>query len=131
MLFITHDLAVVATACERVLVMYGGRIVEAGPVRDVFTAAPAPLHAGAARRRPTSTSSTSGGRLPTIPGAVPPAGALPRRLRVPQPVRRTRPRCARTVPPWTGDRTAAARLRLPPSGRRGAWPSMTDGQLPA
>ncbi|RZQ65426.1 ABC transporter ATP-binding protein [Amycolatopsis suaedae] len=38
LLFITHDLAVVAGLCERVLVMLDGRIVEAGPVRRVFTA---------------------------------------------------------------------------------------------
>jgi peptide/nickel transport system ATP-binding protein len=38
LLFITHDLAVMASVCERVLVMYEGRIVESGFVRDVFTA---------------------------------------------------------------------------------------------
>ncbi|KUG58440.1 dipeptide/oligopeptide/nickel ABC transporter ATP-binding protein [Serinicoccus chungangensis] len=79
MLFITHDLAVVATVCERVLVMYGGRIVEAGPVGEVFTD---PRHrytqglvgasdlAGEQGRR-------GRGALPTIPGTVPPAGRFP------------------------------------------------------
>src|SRR5437764_1011029 len=40
--FITHDLAVVAEMCERVLVMLDGEIVEAGTTREVLTA---PKHA--------------------------------------------------------------------------------------
>ncbi|HKN53184.1 MAG TPA: ABC transporter ATP-binding protein [Amycolatopsis sp.] len=42
LLFITHDLAVVAEMCERVLVMLDGEIVEAGTTREVLTA---PKHA--------------------------------------------------------------------------------------
>ncbi|MEC3981079.1 ABC transporter ATP-binding protein [Amycolatopsis sp. H20-H5] len=38
LLFITHDLAVVATVCERVLVMLDGEIVESGSTREVLTA---------------------------------------------------------------------------------------------
>ena len=37
-LLITHNLGIVAEACERVAVMYAGRIVEIGPTRDVLTA---------------------------------------------------------------------------------------------
>jgi len=76
MLFITHDLAVVATVCQRVLVMYGGRVVEAGPVEEVFT-----------RPRHRYTQGLIGasdldvvdslGRLTTIPGSVPAAGWFP------------------------------------------------------
>ncbi|ANH37865.1 Oligopeptide transport ATP-binding protein OppD [Nocardioides dokdonensis FR1436] len=75
MLFITHDLAVVATVCERVLVMYGGRVVEAGPVQEVFTR---PRHRYTQGLVAASDLSMTGeGRLPTIPGSVPPAGQFP------------------------------------------------------
>ncbi|MDO5635594.1 MAG: ABC transporter ATP-binding protein, partial [Micrococcus sp.] len=79
MLFITHDLAVVATVCERVLVMYGGRIVEAGPVADVFTD---PRHRYTQGLIASSDLAGESGRreraaLPTIRGSVPPAGRFP------------------------------------------------------
>jgi peptide/nickel transport system ATP-binding protein len=76
MLFITHDLAVVATACERVLVMYGGRLVEAGTVEEVFTR---PRHRYTQGLVAASDLSLAGegGRLPTIPGSVPVAGQFP------------------------------------------------------
>ena len=35
-LFITHDLGIVAQMADRVAIMYSGRIVESGPVRDIF-----------------------------------------------------------------------------------------------
>jgi peptide/nickel transport system ATP-binding protein len=112
LLFITHDLGVVATVCERVLVMYGGRIVEAGPVRDVFSR---PRHrytqgllAASELDRPAEAAAGPDGRperapLPTIPGNVPPAGRFPDGC-----VFRTRCTHATSVcaerPPWT-DRT--------------------------
>ena len=37
MIFVTHNLGIVARTCDRVAVMYAGRIVEAGPVRRIFT----------------------------------------------------------------------------------------------
>jgi len=37
MIFVTHNLGIVAKMCERVAVMYAGRVVEMGPVREIFT----------------------------------------------------------------------------------------------
>jgi peptide/nickel transport system ATP-binding protein len=76
MLFITHDLAVVATVCRRVLVMYGGRVVEAGLVDDVFTR---PRHRYTQGLIAASDLDVvdSRGRLTTIPGSVPAAGRFP------------------------------------------------------
>ena len=74
LLFITHDLAVVATVCERVMVMYGGRIVEAGPVREVFTR---PRHPYTQGLLDACDLEGAGERLRTIPGTVPAAGRFP------------------------------------------------------
>ncbi|MFZ3592676.1 ABC transporter ATP-binding protein [Streptomyces sp. BH104] len=76
LLFITHDLAVVATACERVMVMYGGRIVESGPVREVFTN-PRHRYTQGLIAASDLTAVDARGRLATIGGSVPPAGAFP------------------------------------------------------
>ena len=43
-LFITHDFGVVGRMCDRVAVMYAGRIVECGPVKQIFEVPSAPLH---------------------------------------------------------------------------------------
>jgi peptide/nickel transport system ATP-binding protein len=74
LLFITHDLAVVAQMCERVLVMYGGRVVESGPMREVFTR---PRHRYTEGLLAASRLTPRGTRLPTIAGSVPSAGEFP------------------------------------------------------
>ncbi|WP_197684161.1 ABC transporter ATP-binding protein [Allokutzneria albata] len=76
LLFITHDLAVVAQTCERVLVMYGGRLVETGPVKEVFTAPKHPYTRGLLDASDLEAVDEHG-RLRTIPGAVPGAGEFP------------------------------------------------------
>ncbi|WP_336205323.1 ABC transporter ATP-binding protein [Nonomuraea sp. LPB2021202275-12-8] len=74
LLFITHDLAVVASVCERVLVMYGGRVVESGPIREVFGS---PRHRYTEGLLAASKLTPRGTRLPTIAGSVPQAGHFP------------------------------------------------------
>ncbi len=101
LLFITHDLAVVATVCERVLVMYGGRIVEAGPAGQVFTRPRHPYTRGLLDSSDLEATDERG-RLRTIAGTVPPAGRFPSgcvyRNRCPNATEV----CA-TFPDWTGD----------------------------
>jgi peptide/nickel transport system ATP-binding protein len=73
LLFITHDLGVVAQVAERVAVMYAGRIVEEGPVREVLRAPRHPYTQGLLAASPTLER----GKLTPIPGAVPQLTALP------------------------------------------------------
>jgi oligopeptide/dipeptide ABC transporter ATP-binding protein len=70
--FVTHDLAVVAEIADRVVVMYGGRVVEQGGVVDVLEHPAHPYTVGllGARPRPGQTRH-DGHRLNVIPGTVP------------------------------------------------------------
>ncbi len=52
MLFITHDLSTLATVCQRIAVMYAGRIVEEGPSREVFASPSHPYTAALAAAFP-------------------------------------------------------------------------------
>jgi oligopeptide/dipeptide ABC transporter ATP-binding protein len=73
MLFITHDLGVVAQIASRVAVMYAGRIVEQGPVAEVLRAPRHPYTEGLLRAAPRLVRE----KLVPIPGTVPALDALP------------------------------------------------------
>ena len=74
LLLITHDLGVIAGTADRVAVMYAGRIVETGRVRDMFHRPQHPYTRGLLASIP---GGTPGRRLRAIDGAVPLPGALP------------------------------------------------------
>jgi peptide/nickel transport system ATP-binding protein len=75
-ILITHDLGVVAEVADRVAVMYGGRIVETGPVEALFAQPRHPYTTALLESLPRLE--TSGGRLDPIPGQPPVPGALPK-----------------------------------------------------
>jgi len=70
MLFITHDLGVVAQVADRVVILYLGQVAEHGPAAGVLTDPQHPYTAGLLASVPSLTL-TRGGRLPAIPGTVP------------------------------------------------------------
>ena len=75
LLLITHDLGVVAERAERVLVMYAGRVVEEGPVGEVFADPQHPYTRGLLRSVPRLGRPHA--KLETIPGFVPRLSELP------------------------------------------------------
>lgn len=77
-LLITHDLGVVAEVCDRVLVMYAGRIVESTTVEQIFRAPKHPYTQGLLASLPQlHGSDTEDNRLVSIPGQPPDLANLP------------------------------------------------------
>ncbi len=139
-LFITHDLATVEYLCDRVAVMYAGKIVELAPRAELFRAPQHPVHAGAplrggrARIRACSAGAARRARgrsaeparaavgmplphpLPAraaVGAAIDRGGAAPARVRA-RPPRRLPPRRARRGRPVTAAECAyEARTGLP------------------
>ena len=73
LLFITHDLGVVAKVAERIAVMYAGRIIEEGASRDVLSSPKHPYTQGLLAASPSLRRT----KLSPIPGTVPELTALP------------------------------------------------------
>jgi peptide/nickel transport system ATP-binding protein len=89
-LFITHDMGVVAEMADDVAVMYAGAIVEEAPVRELFRA-PAHFYTRGLLASIPLPDRPEGERLRAIPGTVPPLTALP-------PGCAFAPRCPMAVP---------------------------------
>lgn len=69
-LFVTHDLGVVRRVCNRVAVLYAGRVVETSPTRELFREPKHPYTRGLIAAVPRTHRGA--GALATIPGSVPP-----------------------------------------------------------
>ena len=89
-LFISHDLGVIAQLCDRVSVMYAGRVVETAPVEALFARPRHPYTVGLLQAIPSMHEERDS--LMTIPGVVP-------RLIDPPPGCRFAPRCAKRFEP--------------------------------
>ena len=120
--FVSHNLAVVRRLCERVLVMYLGRVVEQGPAEEVFARAAASVHAHVVR---VGAAARSGARA-RAPGRARGAGRdavggrSPERMRVPHALPRRGGHCA----------PSAVQSRKP-SRNRIRWPACGGARSPA
>ena len=108
-MLITHDMGVIAETCDRVAVMYAGRIAEIGPVHDVIHRPAHPYTAGLMACIPDMTQDRE--RLHQIDGAMPRLNAIPAGCAF-------HPRCDRAF-----DRCHAQRPDLMPAGttRAACW----------
>ncbi|GIX22818.1 MAG: ABC transporter ATP-binding protein [Caldimonas sp.] len=75
-MLVTHDMGVIAETCDRVAVMYAGRIVEIGPVQDVIHAPAHPYTVGLMGSIPSMDEDRD--RLTQIDGAMPRLTAIPK-----------------------------------------------------
>jgi len=118
LLLITHDLGVVAERAERVLVMYAGRVVEEGPVSEVFSDPCHPYTKGLLRSVPRLGRPRS--KLDTIEGFVPRLTELPSGCRFRNRCEFAEPQCAVVDPPlgkFGAGRGAACPVRIRDEGR--------------
>ena len=108
-LFISHDLGVIAEMCDRVAVMYAGQIVERASVDDLFLRPRHPYTAALLGSIPGPLGDVT--QLAPIPGAVPAAQAWPTGCRFHPRCGHALPECGVDAPAFTG-RASARCLRV-------------------
>jgi oligopeptide/dipeptide ABC transporter ATP-binding protein len=103
LMLITHDMGVVAQACDRVAVMYGGRVVERGPVQAIFAQPRHPYTKALIGCIPRTGMAP--GALKGIPGTVPSVSRYPSGCRFHPRCLQAQPLCQETVPVLDGGPT--------------------------
>jgi peptide/nickel transport system ATP-binding protein len=98
-LLISHNLAVIRRMCERVGILYAGKLVEEGATQDVFAHPRHPYTVGLLRCLPSPGRSKDIERLDTIAGALPPPGSVIEGCAYAQRCRLADERCRREAPP--------------------------------
>lgn len=101
LLLITHDLGVVAHMADRMAVMYAGKIVEEGPVAELFANPRHPYTAGLLRAMPRLARASGDQAFATIPGRVPDLAHLPVGCAYASRCPRVQETCRRTMPELT------------------------------
>jgi len=97
LIFITHDFGIVAKMCDRVMVMYAGRAVESGPVREIFDHPSHPYTQALLRSVPSMNDDVE--RLYSIDGQPPALWDLPEGCRFAARCPHADDRCQREYPP--------------------------------
>ena len=114
-MLITHDMGVIAETCDRVAVMYAGRIVEIGPVSEVIHHPAHPYTAGLMASVPSLAD--DGGRLAQIEGSLPRLDAIPSGCAF-------HPRCPKASPRCSDERPELALVRRT---RAACWWPIVEG----
>ena len=97
LIFITHNLGIVAKMCDKIAVMYAGRVVESGPVSRIFNAPSHPYTRALLNSIPRMTDSDQ--RLVAIDGQPPDLSALPPGCSFAPRCPQAFPRCRDAAPP--------------------------------
>ena len=116
-MLISHDMGVIAETCDRVAVMYAGRIVEIGPVDEVIRRPAHPYTAGLMASVPTLSGDNE--RLAQIEGALPRLDEIPAGCAF-------HPRCPKASPRCSAERPE---LALVQRTRAACWWPIVDGAM--
>ncbi len=113
-ILITHNLGVVAQVCDRVVVMYAGRVIEEAPVRELFHRPQHPYTRALLTSIPKAGGKQKGARLPAIEGMVPSLFELPKGCRFANRCSSRQPACEASEPALLpGDQGRLVRCHTP------------------